>query len=519
MARNRRGLSFPQNMVASSATIPAPVGGLNDRDSIANMPATDAVILDNWWPEPSKISIRQGCVEHASGFPGPVDSIIEYSPPDGFVKLFAASGGGVYDITSSGVIGEPVVDDLVNNRWQHVSATTLGGSFLYLFNGADHALLYDGSEWKHIDGASEPSIIGIDTTRIISGCVFKNRLYLVEKNSLSLWYLPFVSIGGTAKELPMGTVFQRGGYISAIFSWTIDAGAGADDHFVIISSNGEVAVYSGTDPETVGAFALVGVFKFGRPVGQRCGIKFGGDLLILCEDGVFPLAQALLTASIDRRVAITDKIQNSIHKEVRQRFNSFGWELCLSPENSAIMLNVPSGHGRSYQYVQNTLTGAWTKFKGWNAQTIVNSSLGVYYGGQDAVYKAWQGNLDNREPIVADVLQAFNYFGSTSRTKLFTMVRPYIQTSGTPAILFGLNGDFDPQEPVGALAYTQPSGMVWGTMVWGDMVWGGSLRQINAWATVGGVYKSAAVRLKIQGNGAQVDWAATDVMYTNGGLL
>ena len=30
---------------------PAPVGGLNARDSVANMPVSDALILDNIFPE------------------------------------------------------------------------------------------------------------------------------------------------------------------------------------------------------------------------------------------------------------------------------------------------------------------------------------------------------------------------------------------------------------------------------------------------------------------------------------
>lgn len=503
----------------TAATLQAPTGGLNDRDSIANMPVTDAVILTNWWPEPSHLSIREGSQNHVTGFTEPVETLVEYSPQDGATELWAASGGNLYDVTTPGALGAPIVTGQLNNRWQSVAAATAGGSFLYLFNGEDAPLLYDGTTWKPIDGGSTPAITGVDTTKLISGCVFKNRLYMVEKNSLSLWYLPFTSIGGAAKELPLGTIFQRGGSIQAIFTWTIDAGNGADDHFVIISSNGEVAVYGGTDPETVGAFSLIGIFQFGRPVGNRCGIKFGGDLLILCEDGVFPLAQGLLTASIDRRVAITDKIQNGIRKEIKRYRGNFGWELCLSPENSAVIVNIPAQNGQCYQFAQNTLTGAWTKFEGWNAKTWINSSLGLFFGAQNSVRKGWVGRVDIDQPIVADALQAFSYFGSMSRTKFFTMIRPYIQTSGSPSILYSLNGDFNPQLPTGTLTYTPPTGMIWGHMRWGTMQWGGSLQLLNDWATVGGIYKSAAVRMKVQGNGSQVDWAATDVMYSRGGLL
>src|SRR5690606_19300237 len=148
----------------------------------------------------------------------------------------------------------------------------------------------------------------------VDGLVFKGRAYLVEKSSLNLWYLPPASIGGEAEAIDMGQIFQRGGKIVTAKTWTIDSGNGSDDHMVVISSNGEVAVFSGYDPSGTNTWALIGVFYLGRPIGQRCAVKFGGDLLIICEDGVYPLGKGLLSASVDRRVAVTDKIQNRIRR-------------------------------------------------------------------------------------------------------------------------------------------------------------------------------------------------------------
>src|SRR5690606_31868092 len=123
-----------------------------------------------------------------------------------------------------------------------------------------------------------------------------------ERNSMDLWYLPVSSIAGAAEAIPMGQIFRRGGHIVTVQTWTVDAGEGADDMLVILSSNGEVAVYQGYDPTDASAWKLVGVFYLGRPVGQRPCIKFGGDLLIICEDGVFPLSTALMSADVNRRV-------------------------------------------------------------------------------------------------------------------------------------------------------------------------------------------------------------------------
>jgi hypothetical protein len=173
----------------------------------------------------------------------------------------------------------------------------------------------------------------------------------------------------------------------------------------------------------------------------------------------------------------------------------------------------------NFQYIQNILTGAWTKFTGWNALTFRSATTGLYFGGKKVVRRAWQGYVDGTNMIVADVLQSFQYFGSRAQNKYFTMLRVYLQTGGTPAILYSLNGDFNPQPAQGVLSYTPASGMVWGSMVWGSMVWGGSIQHLANWTTVGGIYKSAGLRLKVQSNGAQVEWAATDFVYSKGGIL
>ena len=68
---------------------------------------------------------------------------------------------------------------------------------------------------------------------------------------MSLWYLPLNSISGAASEFPIGNFLQKGGKIVAIIPWTIDSGHGSDDLFCILSSEGEIAVYSGTDPASL----------------------------------------------------------------------------------------------------------------------------------------------------------------------------------------------------------------------------------------------------------------------------
>lgn len=499
----------------SATSVPAPIGGLNARDSIADMPPTDAVVLENFFPYPSYLGVRKGSLEHVTGFASPVETLAEYLPQSGTQQLFAASGTAIYDVTSPGPVGAAVQSGLTNARFQTVQITTPGGSFIYFFNGADSPRLWNGTSWVTVTDVSTPAITGITTANIVHGCVFKNRMFLVLNRSMNLYYLPTLSIGGAASAVDLGSVFRNGGYIMAAYPWTIDAGAGVDDHLAVISSNGEVAVYRGSDPSSANDWGLVGVFNLGRPLGRRCGEKYGGDLVVNTTEGIYTLGRGLLSASVDRRVALTDKIQNSVSEAAASYFSNFGWQLTLYPDATMLILNVPNS-GNQFQYVQNTITGAWCKFTGWNANTFLNASGDLYYGGTTAVYRAWIGNVDVSAPIQADCLPAFSYFGSKAFNKYFTMVRPYILTSGTPSILYSLNTDYMLMEPTGSLSFAPPTGMVWGSMSWGTMVWGGSLTNLTNWNTVGAVANSAAIRIKVQNNNAEVRFTNTDYLMQRG---
>ena len=53
-------LQSPKQNTAKTASVPAPIGGWNARDSLANMAATDAVQLVNWFPTPTDVTMRKG---------------------------------------------------------------------------------------------------------------------------------------------------------------------------------------------------------------------------------------------------------------------------------------------------------------------------------------------------------------------------------------------------------------------------------------------------------------------------
>ena len=175
-----------------------------------------------------------------------------------------------------------------------------------------------------------------------SPIVFKNRVWFIEKNTLKTWYLPAAAISGAAAAHDMSAVAQLGGYIVAHATWTIDAGTGIDDFYVCVTSNGEVIVYQGTDPTDSTKWALKGVWQVGAPVGDRCLMKYAGDLLLISQDGLLPLSGALQSSRVNPRVALTDKIQPAVSSAVSEYGSNFGWDIIYYPKQNQLWLNIPT---------------------------------------------------------------------------------------------------------------------------------------------------------------------------------
>jgi hypothetical protein len=86
---------------------------------------------------------------------------------------------------------------------------------------------------------------------------------------------------------------SKGGFLMAMATWTVDGGQGPDDLAAFITSKGQVILYKGTDPTNANAWAMVGVFDLPPPIGRRCFMRFGADVILITSQGALPLSQAL----------------------------------------------------------------------------------------------------------------------------------------------------------------------------------------------------------------------------------
>jgi len=364
-------------------------------------------------------------------------------------------------------------------------------------------------------------ITGVDSSNLIHVNLHKDRLYFVEKDTLNFWYLGVNAISGAATSYPLGAIARNGGYIMAMGTWTLDAGYGVDDYAVFITNNGEAIVFKGSDPSDPTDWSLIGVWQLGQVFARRCFFKFAGDLLLITQDGITPLASALQSSRLDPRINITDKIYYAV-SEAADLYNAeFGWQIHYYAKQNMLIFNIPVIGGQQ-QFVMHNITKAWASFSGINATCFEVYDENMYFGGNGFVGRFWDGLSDNDQNIKASCQQAYSYFDARGQLKRFTMVRPILFTdNGLPTILCGINTDFDTQNNVGQVSFNPAlvSVGIWDTSLWDDAEWGGGNTISKNWQGVTGIGYAGGIILNIASQDIDVRWASTDYVMERGAIL
>lgn len=528
------GVQRGRGYSSRSTTIPAPVGGWNARDSLDAMPRTDAVFLDNIFPTTTGVEIRKGYALHAElpadtvEDPHNIRSLMYYSSPDASNnKLFAGCEDGIYDVTDGGVIDTPS-SAATSGEWSSTNITTAGGSFLWCANGVDDARYFDGSAWTILNDSSSPALTGIESNKITHVNLFKFQMVFCCKDSLSFWHLPANSVAGEASEFPLGPLFKKGGYLVATSSWTLDGGNGPDDYFIAITSEGEVAIYQGTDPGSADTWALVGVYYIGKPLGNRCFEKIGGDLMVLTDQGLYPLSRSLLLASAENREAISDKIAGAWIEFAREFGDLYGWQVIFYPSAPFVLVNVPVLQNPdfatgmvSYQFVMNTNTKAWCRFTQQSSEAWVVAGKRLFFAGHNFVYEAWTGQDNAGTAIDARAQQAFTYLAGRDRITQVQMVQPITVGSAQLDFQMGIEVDFEYTFGLrGSLFSYVEKLSLWDQALWDQGRWySGSLVQ-KSWKTIFcKAGRATSFRLRVNAKGVTLKWTTTGLIYHLGGMM
>lgn len=434
----------------------------------------------------------------------------------GATSVVSSATSEVYTCNGTAVIAGSVVvgSGITSGKWQTTMFGDGTSNWLIMVNGADKPLYFDGSTWTAVDNASSPALTGLTTTNIISVNVFKGRLFFIAKQSLSFWYLNAGVAGGALTEFDLSAECKRGGYLMAMASWTIDGGNGSDDRAVFITSEGEVIVYQGNNPSNAAAWSKVGSYYLGTPLGRRCWVQYGGDLVILTQNGAYPLSAGLQSASIDYKAALSFLIENAFTSAARSYGSTFGWEALIYPARSAMIVNIPVTEGGEHkQYVMNTITRKWCEFDSWNAEDFAVFNGELYFVAGTAVYKAWTGTNDNGSNIVAYGKQAFSNLG-TAMPKKIVMYRPVLAADGSLSFLTDIDADFVEHDLMGTADYDVSGSGVWDTAIWDQSNWASGLQITKEWTSPdewAGVWISA--KIKITTRSLTVQWIASDYIF------
>lgn len=515
---------------SKTKSFPAPTRGWIRNDAIAQPKPGGAEVLDNWVPTSEGARMRKGCIKRAQ-ITGAVTHFAIYDAGTSS-KFFATSASAIYDVTSPAdpdVSPAASVSGLTSGLWSSVQFATSGGARLVMVNGFDSMRQYTGSVWVTITDVSTPiAITGIATTQLEAVWKFKSRLFFTQKGSMSAWYLPVLSFGGTASEFPLGGIFTSGGSLLFGATYSMDAGDGLDDYCLFVTDKGEVAVYQGTDPSSATDFQLVGVYKIGRPLGKNAWFKGGGDVAVVTDDAIIPLSQAIKS---DRAalsgIAITYPIETAWRALVSSRdAGTFPFTVALWQAQALLVVGVPTyGNFDPVCLVFNTRTGAAARFVGWDTRDVVVFEDKLYFGtGDGEVMQGDVGGSDDGMPYSAIVIPRFDGLGTPDeKSAIHARIVARGNIAFTPQLF--ANADFEVSIPTPLNADPDTDPNLWDTGIWNLSTWGVSTElkaRISEWQSVAANGQALTVGLQITSGrvtAPDVELIRLDLQYEEGEVM
>lgn len=510
----------------------APTGGLNSYDNVAMMPPTDAVMLDNLFPETTYIRLRRGSTplfqDLNNTFSGPVRSLMTYSGSQTGDVLYGAgmlTGGGAMIVRFGP--GQPAGQGgFQGDQWQSVNFATPGGQWIVAVNGVDNApspiwTNNGGTNWTSQPITWGPSGSPAPASNFSSIASFNQRLFFAGDQNLYLYWLPVTVFAGEVHGQDLGQYFTRGGNIVSISTWTRDNSFdGMTDMLVVATNKGEVITFTGVDPDDPSNWYMAGHFYCGGlPIGHRQMVRMGPDMMMICQDGFQSLANYLAFGqSKALTTAISRKIGNAVSQALKTAGTLFGWDCIFYPANNALIVNVPQPAAQPVQYVVNTITGAWCRFLGLNAYCWALYAGGIYFGTQGAVMQADTGTTDavgntgTTAPISYEMVSSFQMLGQIPNQKRATMARPFLVTTGPLAPAMDVNTDYT-VDPVTSPIAEPVSGANWNEVNWNQFEWSSEPQVTRNWFSVDGIGTAFALHLTGVTSAEVLQLLAYDIAY------
>jgi hypothetical protein len=424
-------------------------------------------------------------------------------PPAG--RLFAAKGGNLYDVTLGGV--GPWTAEVgitgTSDYWTSVMMQNIAGAFLLVTNDNGGYSYYNGTTWATPTmGVAVGEITGVDPAKFCFVMLYKKRIWFIEKNSTRAWYLPVEQVTGEATAFDFGSQFEHGGELAQLKSWSMDSGTGMEDQLVAISSQGDVAIYQGADPEDLTTFSIVGDYYVGPlPVGRRQAMSAGGDVLILSQFGLQRVSKILSSKAMAEQVTEHETfiIDPFIGRLMQTDSQLQGWQVLELAKEELWAIGVPrqaTTNGGDY-LAHKATNKSWSFLRDTTYTSLVNIGPQIFAGTVDGrVVKAFNGPLDNvlldthrGVGIKCQVLPAYNTMGNSGLYKHAMMIRPCFLSTDTPVLKVSMLVDYIPPKRASMTALPVFRSYFWDDFesLWDVARWGGEFVLFKKWIGISGV--------------------------------
>jgi hypothetical protein len=532
-----------------------PTGGLNFVDNTLDFPATDAYVLDNILAKPFGCEIRKGWrnwMPAASNLGAAVRSILVYTAEKSSnSELFCSAATNpsyIRRITTQNTAPSangnaatltPSTNSDIPGEWYYANLVTIGGNFLLCVSaGAGYYYFKSPAgvdSWTEVitgDGVAAntikfPAGDSHTTKDICFVWIWKNRVWFLVRNSAVAYYLPVTSLSGILQAFDFGQQLDMGGSLQWACNWTYDSGSGIDDSLVLVSDQGQMLVYTGTDPSNAATFSQKGCWFAGRqPVGRRNFCEHGGQVMFLCEYGIVNISDLVsgrlhtsnLSGTIGWKVnpRLASLVSSNLDQPIDLVHNSQGaryWTLMAYPTEELLYLGTPLldiNTGLHQHMGMNSLTNAWSTFSNIDALSMANYQGQMIYGTSDGlVNQAFYGYADNQSAdgalkgdyVTARSQGAFHDFGSPNMNKRMLRIKLYGLSNTPPAYFARFRAEYDLSTPIDAPNPEASIYPLWDDAIWDQAIWAQGDGSFHRWYGVTGYGKKLSLQLAMRGAG------------------
>lgn len=472
--------------------VSAPLAGLDTASPITAMPESTARCLDNWVCRTDGLHTRAGTVTARSGLGSAVSTLLPY-------------GSGVVACTATKLEGS--VETFSSGEWIGDCMPNAAGLYLAAANGIDGVRLWNGSAWStpqaiSYDRAGVSTTIDLD--EIVQVCVHQSRLWLLPRNSTTIYYLRPHELWGEARRLIVGPLLKKGGTIRAIASLTGDGGRSSTDKLVVASTEGEIVVYEGSDPNDSSTWGLGGVYTAPKPIGRRCFAQHGGHLAYLCTAGVVPLPELFVRGDPEKQLSA---LSSPIWPTIQAALGSGSWSMAGSMEQEILVVSGPSG-----QFVRSG-NGGWSRFTGTGATCWHSAGGELWLGTDDGKVKRYAGSTDDGAEISSFMVGRFDR-PAGSNIKVASRMRLMFRAAHPYRPRLTLLVDYVDPPTTFEAAWIDDQYFLWEDITWGrqPMQWRRETSsRLPRWRGVKGRGHAFAVMMGMK--------TRTDIVYTGADLM